>query len=396
MMTKTGLFFISDYRDVSCKPGRDPAYWILKELDKNDKFKVYSTANKVVDSSCFKNIEFLTLGYKGDIQIQKPGYNYRIYKAYKKVKDEVKIIHHCEKFQVGKGYNLIPILSDTEDKALIIGPIEVPHEIFEDDFLSGTSGIEKFSKKLVYHWRDSLGKVFKHLFEKTIEQADTLIVCDTAVKRELSKYISHKKIEVIDYSVDVSVYRGHEYRADENNYDIVYAGAAIKRKGVNYLLWAVSIVKKFFSDVKLHIRAGGYRAEEYRRIIKDLDISENVIFHDRLELNEYLDLISKCRLLCLPTLADNYCYIVLDALCLGVPVVVTDVCSRCSSDLFENGDIGIIVEPGSSEQLADAILKLFNDFELCKKFSKNGLKKREKFDHKKTIPKYIKLYEKYI
>jgi len=395
-MTKTGLFFISDYRDVSCKPGRDPAYWILKELDKNDKFKVYSTANKVVDSSCFKNIEFLTLNYKGDIQIQKPGYNYRIYKAYKKVKDEVKIIHHCEKFQVGKGYNLIPILSDTEDKALIIGPIEVPHEIFEDDFLSGTSGIEKFSKKLVYHWRDSLGKVFKHLFEKTIEQADTLIVCDTAVKRELSKYISHKKIEVIDYSVDVSVYRGHEYRADENNYDIVYAGAAIKRKGVNYLLWAVSIVKKFFSDVKLHIRAGGYRAEEYRRIIKDLDISENVIFHDRLELNEYLDLISKCRLLCLPTLADNYCYIVLDALCLGVPVVVTDVCSRCSSDLFENGDIGIIVEPGSSEQLADAILKLFNDFELCKKFSKNGLKKREKFDHKKTIPKYIKLYEKYI
>ena len=50
-MTKKGLFFISDYRDVTCKPGRDPSYWILTALNKNDKFKVYSTANEVIDSS---------------------------------------------------------------------------------------------------------------------------------------------------------------------------------------------------------------------------------------------------------------------------------------------------------------------------------------------------------
>jgi len=50
-MTKKGLFLISDYRDVTCEPGRDPSYWILKELAKNEKFKVYSTANEVIDSS---------------------------------------------------------------------------------------------------------------------------------------------------------------------------------------------------------------------------------------------------------------------------------------------------------------------------------------------------------
>lgn len=395
-MEKKGLFFISDYRDVTCAPGRDPSYWVLRELDRGNRFEVHSTANRVSDRSCFRNIDFLELGYKGDIQIQKPGYNYAIYKAYKRVIDKVEIIHHCEKFQIGKGYNLIPILSDVEDKTLLIGPIEVTHEIFKNDFLSGAKGSEKFSKGFVYHGRGSFGKILKPLFEKTIEHADKLIVCDAQVKRALSKYVSPNKIEVINYSVDVSAYRGHEYNVNENNYDIIYAGAAIERKGVNYLLEAIQTVKKYFPDVKLHIRAGGYRTEEYKDIIKDLNIVGNVIFHDKLELNEYLDLISKSRLLCLPTLSDNYCYIVLDALCLGVPVVVTDVCSRCSNDLFEGGDIGIIVEPKSSEQLADAILKLFNDFELCKKFSENGLKKRDKFDHKKIIPKYIELYEKYI
>ena len=66
-MMKTGLFFISDYRDVTCEPGRDPAYWILKELDRADRFKVYSTANRVINGSCFKNIDFPTFDYMGKI-----------------------------------------------------------------------------------------------------------------------------------------------------------------------------------------------------------------------------------------------------------------------------------------------------------------------------------------
>ena len=394
MMTKTGLFFISDYRDVSCKPGRDPAYWILKELDKNDKFKVYSTANKVVDSSCFKNIEFLTLGYKGDIQIQKPGYNYRIYKAYKKVKDEVKIIHHCEKFQPQKGYNLIPVLSNIKDQHFIIGPAEVRHKVFKEDFLAHVGGLSRFFKEFIYLNRNNMDKVFELLFNKTIERADRIIVPNETTKNEYSKYISSDKIEIINFGVDLSIYRKYKYNADENNYNIVYAGSALERKGVKYLLEAIPLIKKQFPDVKLHLRTTGYKVEEYKKIINELGISENVVFHGRLELNKYLELLSKSRLICLPTLSDSYCYIVLDAICLGIPVVATTEC-KCD-DLFENGEIGIKVEPRSSEQLADAILKLFNDFELCKKFSENGLKKREKFDYAKVIPKYVELYEKYI
>lgn len=392
-MTKTGLFFISDYRDVTCKPGRDPAYWLLKELDKSDKFKVYSTANKVINSSCFKNIDFLTLGYKGDIQIQRPMYNYRIYKAYKKVKDEVKIIHHCEKFQVSKGYNLIPILSNIKDKTLIIGPIQLPHKVFEDDFLAGSEGFKNIFKKLIHKNKNISNRVFSFLFKKTIEYADKVIVPDEEVKKELSTYISSSKIEMINYGVDLSMYRKHKYEADENNYDIIYAGSALERKGVKYLLEAITSIKKQF-PIKLHLLSNGYKIEEYKKISKDLEITENVVFHGILEKDKYLKLLSKSRLLCLPTLSEGYSWTILDAMCLGVPVVTTYEC-RCS-ELFEDGDIGIRVKPEDSEVLADAILKLFNDFELCKKFSENGLRKREEFDYEKIIPKYIELYEKCI
>jgi glycosyltransferase involved in cell wall biosynthesis len=393
-MIKKGLFFISNYRDVTCEPGRDPAYWILKELDRADRFKVYSTANRVINSSCFKNIDFLTLGYKGSIQIQKPGYNYAIYKAYKKVKDDVKIIHHCEMFQVGKGYNLIPLLSNISDKTFIIGPVELPHKIFEDDFLANSTGLKRSIKKSVYTNRNSLGIVFKPLFKKTVENVDVVIAPDSEVKKELSQYIDRNKIESINYGVDLPIYGEYRYAATEDNYDIIFAGSAIKRKGVEYLLEAISMVKDQFPEVKLHLRTNGYRIEKYKKLSKDLNITENVIFHGTLELDNYLELLSNCRLLCLPTLSEGYSWTVLDALCLGVPVVTTTEC-RCN-DLFENGDIGLRVKPADPDALADAILKLFNDFELCKKFSENGLKKREEFGNEVIMPKYVGLYEKYI
>ena len=66
-MTKKGVFFISYYRDMTCEPGRDPLYGILKEFDVDNKFKVYSTTNRVINSSCFRNINFLTLDYTGKI-----------------------------------------------------------------------------------------------------------------------------------------------------------------------------------------------------------------------------------------------------------------------------------------------------------------------------------------
>ncbi len=394
IMVRKGLFFISDYRDVTCKPGRDPAYWILKSLDKNENFDVYSTANNIINNKCFDNISFSSIAYKGTVNIQVPTYNWGLYKSFKKVQDKIDIIHHCEKFQVGKGYNFIPLISDMRDKNFIIGPIEVPHELFKDDFLGNSQSSERLIKSLVYHSRSSMALPFKILFDKTVEHADKFVVPNESTKFELARYVSKKSIEVINFGVDLSLYKKYEYRNDDNNHNIIYAGEASERKGVMYLIKALPLIKRNYPDVTLHLRSDGLKLDEFKQKVVELGIQDSVVFHDKLDKENYLDLISNCRVVCLPTLSDSYCYIALDALCLGVPVVATTEC-KCD-DLFENGEIGIRVEPKDSEQLADAILNLFGDSELCQLFSENGLKKRDKFDFKNIVPKYLDIYEQYI
>ena len=40
-------------------------------------------------------------------------------------------------------------------------------------------------------------------------------------------------------------------------------GAALKKKGVEYLLNAITSIKKHFPEVKLHLLSNGYKIEEY-------------------------------------------------------------------------------------------------------------------------------------
>lgn len=123
-----------------------------------------------------------------------------------------------------------------------------------------------------------LGYAFKRLFISTISSADKLIVPNTYVKDSLKKYVPEQNIEIINYGVNLSLYRDYVYSAKENNFKIVYPSMAIERKGVEYLLDAVSILKKDYPSVELYLLSNGYLLEHYRDLSEELGIAENVFF----------------------------------------------------------------------------------------------------------------------
>ena len=309
---------------------------------------------------------------RGYPMIQNPVYNYSIYRAYKKIKSVVDTIHHNEMFQLGTGFNLIPFLDNIENKKFIIGPIEVPHLTFKEDVNI---------PKVLFNMRQLLHPIFKKLFDKTVSDANTIIVPDTEVEKRLVDYNTVK----INFGVDLDKYIKSDYNMD--NRSIFYAGSAIKRKGVEYLLHAVSMI----DDVTLHLRTSGNRVSSYKHLCRDIGISDRVIFHEKnLDLEDYIELMSSCRVTCLPTLSEGYSWTILDAMCLGIPVVTTTEC-HCS-DLFQNGPIGIRTTPTNTIELRNALVKMLDNDTLCKKSSRNGLRKRKYYDYKKIIPQYMEIY----
>jgi glycosyltransferase involved in cell wall biosynthesis len=78
----------------------------------------------------------------------------------------------------------------------------------------------------------------------------------------------------------------------------------------------------------------------------------------------------KCDLFVLPSVDDGFGMALYEAMANGVPAIATTHCG--SSELLASGRDAVIIEPMSTDQLAHAILSLYESEELRRQMARNG------------------------
>jgi glycosyltransferase involved in cell wall biosynthesis len=127
------------------------------------------------------------------------------------------------------------------------------------------------------------------------------------------------------------------------------------RKGLEVLLEAVAILRKQGQRVRLRA-VGAFESPKYEAEIADctrrLGLHEHVLWTGfQRDINAQLE---QMDLFILPSLfGEGLPMVVLEAMAAGVPVVATDVAG--TPEAIRHGRDGLIVAPGSAEQLAQAI-----------------------------------------
>lgn len=92
---------------------------------------------------------------------------------------------------------------------------------------------------------------------------------------------------------------------------------------------------------------------------------------------------------------EGFPTVLLEAMSNGLPVI----CSRIGglSMVVENGQTGLLYEPGNADELADRIQRLWNEPALCQKLGEAGRKKmQEEYVAERLIDKLMGIYEKVI
>lgn len=195
----------------------------------------------------------------------------------------------------------------------------------------------------------------------------------TVVQTEKNKsYFSksvQKKCDVIANPVELGE-KCAQALATPKKKEIVTAGRLIKAKNQELLIRAFAAIHKEFPEYRLVIYGeGGYRTV-LEKTVDELGLKDSV-FLPGSEKNIF-DKISEAELFVLSSDCEGMPNALLEAMCLGLPVVSTRVSG--ASDVIVNEENGLLVELGNAEQMTDAIRRMLTDTELRQSCAENATK----------------------
>ena len=142
-------------------------------------------------------------------------------------------------------------------------------------------------------------------------------------------------------------------------------------------------------DVRLDFYNEGNQQEELEQLVVELGIKEKVKFLGMADRKELAKSIPKYHIFALPSLNEGMSNSLLESLACGLAIIATDV---GGTKELVNDSNGIIVEKESSEDIFNALEKLYKDRGLLESMGEKGRKKAEDMSWGSVAKEYIHLY----
>lgn len=189
---------------------------------------------------------------------------------------------------------------------------------------------------------------------------------------------------VITESVDHNKYQSRE----ERGY-ILTAARLVPHKRLQDLIEAYS---KMGDQVKedLIIIGSGPCETDLKRYANSLKSKERIHFVQFLPKSEYRRYLSHCSVFVLPSVAEAFGVVVIEAMASGKPVLVRNIVGP--KDIVSHGSNGFLFDTVS--ELTEYLTLILADEKIRKKMGKNARKTvEEKYTFNIAAKKYLRLYE---
>ncbi|MFC1612607.1 NAD-dependent epimerase/dehydratase family protein [Patescibacteria group bacterium] len=240
---------------------------------------------------------------------------------------------------------------------------------------------KKFWRKVPWLW-------------KTIHTSPDYITAISNFLAERARRLGAKKIEVIPNGVDLGV--AEDVLMNKQNIETKHKIICVARlsweKDHKNIIKALPKILREFPDASLAFVGDGPLRGEIEEQIKELHLEDKVELKGNLPHKTALEELVKANVSICPSLAEGLGITFIEAQILGVPVIGTRVGGI--PDVIQNGETGFLIEPESSEAIADAILKMFRmDENERGRMIENAKKSaREKFNWDKIAEKVDIVY----
>jgi glycosyltransferase involved in cell wall biosynthesis len=165
---------------------------------------------------------------------------------------------------------------------------------------------------------------------------------------------------------------------------VVSVGRLVHQKGFDILLRAFRKVRDV-KAAKLLLVGDGEKREELTSLAQSLHLQNDVLFLGMQE-NPF-QFIGRAEVFCLASRYEGFGNVILEAMSLGVPVIVTD-CPSGPSEIVEKGKYGILVPTENADAIAEALIRVLSDNQLRAGLSELSLKRAKDFDLEPSLKQW--------
>lgn len=249
--------------------------------------------------------------------------------------------------------------------------------------------IHSIREKDEYGCHEFLTKVYNNTFGKitSLSSKKMILLSEEHLRSTFFKKYENK-IKIIPNGINLK-----NKKIKKRKKFIVLCVSLLKKthrfKGIDYLIKAL----KHLDKIHLVIIGNGELNKTYQLLAERLDIADKITFTGYVNDEELYDWYAKAGCLCLPSTSkkEGFGLVALEAMSMGTPVIVTDVCGIAS--IVKKAKCGLVIKPKSVEQIVVAINKLFSDKKMMAEMGSKAYKVAKKYSWKKIANIYLKIYK---
>lgn len=255
---------------------------------------------------------------------------------------------------------------------------------------------KRYNKKVILHEHAADFREFyagtkdKKEIVDTLNSCDRLIVLSQSWKEYFTSIgVDEKKIAVLNNIVSPPVIKTSQ--RNDNKLHLLFLGEISKRKGGYDLLNAIVQNRDYFKG-KLSLRMGGNVVDgDIKKFITDNALEDIVSYEGWIAGEHKIECLNWAAVYILPSYNEGLPIAILEAMSYSHPIISTPVGGI--PEIIHNNKNGILIEPGNTSEIANAIKYYIVNCSEIKKQGNEAYKVVQNFFPEKVMTDLMKIYQ---
>lgn len=202
-------------------------------------------------------------------------------------------------------------------------------------------------------WYNECEEATQLKIRRLLRESQSFIVLGNKWNEAIKAIEPETNTVIVSNSVDIP---SEKVQWNDENFNVLFLGVLIKRKGVDDLIQAISMLKHQNALGKMQFIIAGTGEEEtnLKQKCHELQLDDCITFAGWVDGNKKNELIKKSQALVLPSYNEGLPISILEAVSYGMPIVATDVGDI--SIAVRDGENGYLINPGDVKALSKALI----------------------------------------